>query len=76
MPSLRRLSGQQVRKILEANGFTYVRQRGSHMVMQRRDLEGITVTVVVPKHAELKLGTLAGIASQCGLPRSVFEQDS
>jgi len=33
---LRVLSGRQVCEILEAEGFSAVRQRGSHIVMQKR----------------------------------------
>jgi predicted RNA binding protein YcfA (HicA-like mRNA interferase family) len=35
MPKLRRLSGLEVIKILEAFGFEVVRVKGSHHVMQR-----------------------------------------
>jgi predicted RNA binding protein YcfA (HicA-like mRNA interferase family) len=33
-----------------------------------------TLTVPVPDQAELKIGTLAGIIRQSGLPRSLFER--
>lgn len=72
MGKLRRLSGREVCKILEAHGFVSVRQRGSHVVMQKRSDE-TTTTVPVPDHAELKTGTLASIIRQCGLARSLFE---
>lgn len=55
------------------NGFTEVRQRGSHVVMQRR-IESGTVTVPVPDHREIKIGTLLSIIRQSGLPRSLFEK--
>lgn len=71
---LRRLSGQDVRKINEAHGFASVRQRGSHMVLQRRG-EGTTTTVPVPDHKELKTGTLLSIVRQSGLPRTAFETE-
>jgi predicted RNA binding protein YcfA (HicA-like mRNA interferase family) len=57
---------------LEQHGFVKVRQRGSHIVMQKRADE-TTVTVPVPDHAEIKIGTLLSIARQSGLPRAVFE---
>ena len=59
-------------KVLGAAGFTQVRQRGNHAVMQNR-LPGTTTTVPVPLHAELKPGTLLSIIRQSGLPRSMFE---
>jgi len=40
--------------------------------MQKR-LPDTTITVPVPDHAELKVGTLSSIIRQSGLPRSVFE---
>jgi len=69
---LKVLSGQQVCAILVAYGFRKVRQKGSHIVMQR-DLEGFTVTVPVPNHSEIRLGTLMSIIRQSGISRSVFE---
>jgi predicted RNA binding protein YcfA (HicA-like mRNA interferase family) len=68
----RRLSGRDVCKILDAHGFAQVRQRGSHIVMQKRS-EQTTTTVPVPDHPELKTGTLASIIRQSGLPRILFE---
>ncbi len=42
--------------------------------MQLRS-EGSTRTVPVPDHAELRIGTLAAIIRQSGVPRSSFESD-
>lgn len=75
MGKLKRLSGREVRRILERHGFVCVRQKGSHMVMQYRKPEGGTVTVPVPDHDELKTGTLHGIIDQCRLDRGLFEAD-
>ena len=73
MPKLPRISGKEVAGILEVNGFIKVRQRGSHMVLQKR-LETTTVTVPLPDHKELKTGTLRSIIRQSGLSRSLFEK--
>lgn len=72
MGRLRVLSGRDVCRILEQNGFSEVRRRGSHIVMQKRIAE-TTVTVPVPDHDELRIGTLASIIRQSGVPRSNFE---
>lgn len=72
MPKLRRMSGRDARKILEKHGFVFVRQKGSHMMMQKQK-DGSTQTVPIPDHSELKIGTLLGIIRQSGLPREVFE---
>ena len=72
MGKLRILSGREVCRILESHGFTEVRQRGSHVVMQRRTEEG-TITVPVPDHSELAIGTLLSIIRQSGVARTEFE---
>lgn len=65
------MSGSDVRRILESHGFALARQRGSHMIMQRRLPDG-TVTVPVPDHRELRTGTLLSIIRQSRLPRESF----
>jgi len=72
MARLRVLSGREVCRLLESHGFLEVRQRGSHVVMQKRTAAG-TVTVPVPSHSELKLGTLRSIIRQSGVTRELFE---
>lgn len=72
MGRLRRLSGVEVCGILQKHGFTEVRRRGSHIVLQKRTAES-TVTVPVPNHEEIKIGTLASIIRQSGVVRSEFE---
>ena len=72
MGKLRVLSGRDVCQILEAQGFSAVRQRGSHIVMQKQS-GSTTTTVPVPNHSELKAGTLSSIIRQSGVARSLFE---
>jgi predicted RNA binding protein YcfA (HicA-like mRNA interferase family) len=60
-------------RILAAHGFTEVRRRGSHRVMQRRTADS-TITVPVPDHPELRSGTLLSIIRQSHLPRELFEE--
>jgi predicted RNA binding protein YcfA (HicA-like mRNA interferase family) len=72
MGKLRVLSGRDACKILEKHGFREVRRRGSHVVMQRRTDAG-TVTVPVPDHPELAIGTLLSIIRQSGIARTEFE---
>lgn len=72
MGKLRKLSGREVCAILSRQGFVEVRQRGSHVVMQKKTDEG-TVTVPVPLHPELRMGTLHSIIRQSGLSRTEFE---
>ena len=72
MAKLRVLSGQEVCRILESHGFAEVRRRGSHIVMQKSQADG-TITVPVPDHRELRLGTLMSIIRQSGLRRAEFQ---
>ncbi|MEJ5310860.1 MAG: type II toxin-antitoxin system HicA family toxin [Anaerolineae bacterium] len=72
MPKLRVLSGQEVCKIMSQHGFVEVRRKGSHIIMQKKE-KLTTITVPVPDHQELRVGTLTGIIRQSGLPRSLFE---
>ncbi len=72
MGKLRVLSGRDACRILEKHGFREVRRRGSHVVMQQRTDAG-TVTVPIPDHPELAIGTLLSIIRQSGITRTEFE---
>jgi predicted RNA binding protein YcfA (HicA-like mRNA interferase family) len=72
LPKLRRLSGREVCKILSKRGFVEVRQRGSHIIMQKQ-AEDSTITVPVPNHSELRRGTLQSIIRQSRISRTEFE---
>ncbi len=74
MDRLRNLSGREVCRILSRHGFLQVRQKGSHAVMQKV-AENSTVTVPVPLHSEIRIGTLQSIIRQSGVARSEFETD-
>jgi predicted RNA binding protein YcfA (HicA-like mRNA interferase family) len=63
MPSLPRISGAEaIRGALQRLGFAIARQKGSHVVLRRRESG-----CVVPKHRELKAGTLGGVLRQAGV---------
>lgn len=72
MGKLKVLSGRQVRAILEASGFTFARQKGSHMILVLLQDE-TSITVSVPDHKEVAVGTLSNIINTSGLSRSLFE---
>ncbi len=67
---------RDVVRVLEKNGFRFVRQSGSH-----RRYEGMVdgrvqrVTVAGKDGDELTHGTLAAIRRQSGLPRKSFRKD-
>ena len=72
MGKLRILSAKQVCQILTEQGFIQVRQRGSHIIMQKK-IDDSTLTIPVPNYPEIKIGTLQSIIRQSNLPRSLFE---
>jgi len=57
--------------MLENEGFRVVRQRGSHIVMQR-EAGVVTTTVPVPDHRTIHAGTLLAIIRQSGVSREKF----
>ena len=71
MAALPVISGRQCCAALAKAGFAMVRQKGSHVVMQKK-LENTTITVPVPDHKELAAGTLRSIIRQAGLTVEEF----
>ncbi len=67
MPKLPHVSGAEILRALDRLGFQKLRQSGSHVVM-KRDAKGC----VVPMHAELKVGTLAGLLRQADVTPEDF----
>ena len=54
---------RQIIKVLEKNGFVFIRQKGSHRLYRRYQLR-----VTVPYHTkDLKPGTLRSILKQAGI---------
>ena len=72
MGKLRILSGQEICEILSNHGFEVVHQHGSHIVMQKK-VGKTTITVPVPNHKEIKIGTLKSIIRQSKLSSFEFE---
>ncbi|MCL1857359.1 MAG: type II toxin-antitoxin system HicA family toxin [Kiritimatiellaeota bacterium] len=73
MPKLGIFSGQDICQLLSMHGFVLVRQKGSHAIMQLR-VSDTTITVPIPLHREIKIGTLLSIIRQSQLPRAYFEK--
>ncbi len=68
MPKPPVISGKELVAALKKAGFVEVRQRGSHVSMQKFTLD-MTYKTVVPMHRELAKGTLLDILQQTGLSR-------
>lgn len=68
MPKLPVVSGKELIAALKKAGFVEVRQKGSHVSLQKVTPD-ITYKTVVPLHRELAKGTLLDILHQTGLSR-------
>jgi predicted RNA binding protein YcfA (HicA-like mRNA interferase family) len=69
MPKLPAISGGEMVRIASELGFKVVRQRGSHVIMERSDC-----LVTIPLHRELKKGTLLHIIRSAGISREELEK--
>ncbi len=67
MPKLPRVSGADALKALQRLGFEKIRQSGSHVIARRG-----SIGCVIPMHAELKVGTLAGLLRQADVSVEEF----
>lgn len=63
---------REVKRKLEAAGFTEVSQKGSHLKFVKQTDEGVR-TAIVPRHREVAVGTLRSILRQAGLNPDEFE---
>jgi predicted RNA binding protein YcfA (HicA-like mRNA interferase family) len=68
----RPLPFREVKRKLEAVGFTEISQRGSHVKFAKQTEQGIR-TAVVPALREVATGTLRSILRQAGLNWDEFE---
>jgi len=68
MPKLPTASGAELIKALQRAGFRIVRQKGSHVSMQKTTSDK-NYNTVVPLHRELAKGALIDILHQCGLSK-------
>jgi predicted RNA binding protein YcfA (HicA-like mRNA interferase family) len=71
MPKLPSVSGERVVRALKRAGFVELRQKDSHISLERRVGADVFKTVV-PMHPELAKGTLSDILKQCGLKLQEF----
>lgn len=69
MQKLPIISGREVVKIFERNGWEVVRQRGSHIILTK---EGHIATLSVPDHREIARGTLKSLMMRAGISVEEF----
>ena len=68
MPKLPRISGEDLIRVLQKEGFEIARQKGGHVQM-RKFIGGEKLSFPVPVHSgkDLKTGTLHGILRKAGM---------
>ena len=64
---------REVRRRLEAAGFSETAQSGSHVKFVKQTDEG-TLTAIVPKHREVAGGTLRSVLRQAALTAEEFDK--
>ena len=67
------LSGLETIRKLKQVGFIAIRQKGSHVRLEK-SFEGEIIKVTVPLHTPLKKGTLARIVKDSGLTLEEFNK--
>jgi predicted RNA binding protein YcfA (HicA-like mRNA interferase family) len=67
----RGVSGDQTIKALERKGWRVHRRKGSHYALEHPDFEP---TIVVPRHKELRPGTLNQILKTAEISREEFRE--
>jgi predicted RNA binding protein YcfA (HicA-like mRNA interferase family) len=65
------LSYDRIIRALQRAGFVVVRQRGSHIRLQKRTTDGV-VKITVPAHRPVKRGTLSHILKAAQLSLDQF----
>ena len=70
----RKVSGQDLLKVLQKYGFTIRRGRGSHMGAWRR-IGDRTIWLTIPLHREIKPGLLNAIIAESSIPKSEFIEE-
>ena len=69
MPALPVLSGREVVRAFEKQGWVADRRRGSHIIMVK---EGEIATLSVPDHKEVAKGTLRSLIRSAGISVEKF----
>ncbi|MFH1546286.1 MAG: type II toxin-antitoxin system HicA family toxin [Patescibacteria group bacterium] len=71
MSKLKIVSGKNLIRVLEKNGFAQTRQVGSHVVLVKNDL-----TITVPLHGgrDLGRGIILSILKDAKIERTIYEK--
>ena len=71
MPKLPVLSAKEVIKVLAKLGYAFDHQKGSHIVLRRKEPPHRRISI--PNYKELPRGTLRAIISEAGLTVEQFQ---
>lgn len=67
------VSGRQLLRALQRAGFVVLRQKGSHVSLEKRTADSYWRTIV-PMHREIRPGTLSDILNQSGLTKDQLRE--
>ena len=67
------VSSEQLVTALNKVGFVFIRQKGSHIRLEKQTDKGI-IKLTVPRHRMIKRGTLRGIIKDAGLTVDKFNK--
>jgi len=70
---LKLLPFHEVCRSLNAAGFSEVSQKGSHVKFSKVSPDGTRIAIV-PKHAEVKVGTMRSILRQAGITSEEWDK--
>ncbi len=68
------ISGKQLIKVLNRLGYSIIKQRGSHIKMQKKTPVG-THSITVPQHYEIAKGTLSDIINKVSLWNQISKEE-
>ncbi len=67
------ISGRQLLRALQRAGFVVLRQKGSHVSLEKRTADGYWRTIV-PMHREIRPGTLSDVLNQSGITKDQLRE--
>jgi predicted RNA binding protein YcfA (HicA-like mRNA interferase family) len=68
------ISGKQLIKMMHKLGYSIVKQRGSHIKLQKKTPAGIH-SITVPQHDEIAKGTLIDILNKTSLWNQISKEE-
>ena len=69
MPPLRPINYQTLAKVFEGDGFTFVRQRGDHLIYTK---SGVKRPLVIPMYKELPVFIIKNLLRTAGMSREQY----